>query len=172
MATQMPSSLEIAQDAPLRPVAEIAEERRQQENLYHTAPVSLRFVDSSPAFLSMMHDRPSCIMEIIMVTGTKKLYEMMDRYEKELYSFGGRPHWGQVNTITADPNHLRSLYPKYDRWLEISRRLNGNGTFDSPFSERVGFPAARAVYYGLAVYPRASLTVKAPDFPRRRSDKV
>jgi hypothetical protein len=31
------------------------------------------------------------------------------------------------------------MYPAYHRWITVYRQLNQNGTFDSPFSKRVGF---------------------------------
>jgi hypothetical protein len=31
------------------------------------------------------------------------------------------------------------MYPKYDAWIEVYQQLNRNGTFDNPFSKRVGF---------------------------------
>jgi hypothetical protein len=47
-----------------------------------------------------------------------------------------RAHWGQYNTITEE--RIRKLYPRWDAWMEVERRLNSSGVFDSPFSRRVG----------------------------------
>lgn len=30
------------------------------------------------------------------------------------------------------------MYPLYDRWIEIYLKLNPTGTFDSPFTKRIG----------------------------------
>ena len=118
---------------------ELAEEHKSLGNLYHTAPVSLRFVKASEAFLSMMHGYDTCMMEIILAKDTQGGFEMLRRYENELYKFSGRPHWGQVNSLTGSHDLIKSIYPKYDKWLEIYKQLNKNGTFDSPFTNRVGF---------------------------------
>jgi hypothetical protein len=60
----------------------------------------------------------------------------MRRYEHAMYDFQGRPHWGQVNYIA--PHQVHRLYPFLQDWLAVHRVLNSRGTFDSPFSFRVG----------------------------------
>ncbi len=116
---------------------EMVEENEALGELYHTASITVRFVKASEAFLSMMHGYDTCMVEIIMVKDTHGAFEMMQRYENELYKFSGRPHWGQVNSLTHDLIH--ALYPKFDKWLEIYEKLNKKGTFFSPFTKRVGF---------------------------------
>ena len=41
--------------------------------------------------------------------------------------------------MTGSHDLINSMYPKYDKWIEIYEKLNKNGTFDSPFTKRVGF---------------------------------
>ncbi|MGH9260499.1 MAG: D-arabinono-1,4-lactone oxidase, partial [Acidimicrobiales bacterium] len=118
---------------------ELVAEHKHQLGWYHTAPVSLRFVRASPAFLSMMQDRETCMIEIIMAKGTRGAAEMMRRYESELYTFSGRPHWGQINSLVGGRDLLCSLYPLYERWMDVHRTLNAAGTFASPFARRAGF---------------------------------
>ncbi len=118
---------------------ELVEQHESLGGLYHSAPISLRFVKASDKFLSMMHGYDTCMMEIIMAKDTVGAMEMMYRYESELYKFSGRPHWGQINSLTGSHDLVKSLYPKYDKWMEFYKKLNKNGTFDSPFSKRVGF---------------------------------
>jgi hypothetical protein len=48
-------------------------------------------------------------------------------------------YWGQINSLTGSHDLVKSIYPAYDRWIAVYRQLNQNGTFDSPFSKRVGF---------------------------------
>jgi hypothetical protein len=118
---------------------EMAHENQKVGKLFHTAPVALRFVKASRAFLSPQHGYDTCMMEIIMLKGTRGGFEMLDRYEDEFYKFSGRPHWGQVNTLTGGHDLVKSIYPKLDTWMKIYKQLNKNGTFDSPFTKRVGF---------------------------------
>ncbi len=117
---------------------EMADENKRLGRLYHTAPVSLRFVKASPAFMSMMYGHDTCMMEIILAKGTQGAYELYERYENELYKFSGRPHWGQINSLTGSHDLIRSMYPMYDCWIEVYHKLNPTGTFDSPFTKRIG----------------------------------
>ncbi len=116
---------------------EMVQEHEALGEWYHTASITIRFVKASNAFLSMMHGYDTCIVEIIMVKDTYGAFEMMHRYENEMYKFAGRPHWGQVNSLTYEA--IQSLYPEFDKWLEVYNRLNQKGTFASPFTKRVGF---------------------------------
>ncbi len=120
-------------------ILEIAERNRRQGHLYHTSPISLRFIKGTDIFLSPQYGGDTCMVEIFFVRGTQGVFEMMYEYEVESYAYSGRPHWGQVNYLTGSHDLVRSMYPKYDAWIEIYQKLNKNGTFDSPFSKRVGF---------------------------------
>jgi FAD/FMN-containing dehydrogenase len=114
---------------------EVAARHRDLGRVYHTGLVALRFVQASPAYLSMMHGRDTMMIELIQATDTEGGFELLGAYEEALYDIGGRPHWGQVNTL-AGP--LGRMYPEYDRWLAVHEDLNATGVFDSPFSKRVG----------------------------------
>ncbi|MGH8561494.1 MAG: D-arabinono-1,4-lactone oxidase, partial [Nevskiales bacterium] len=37
----------------------------------------------------------------------------------------GRPHWGKLHTLTA--KELASLYPRWDDWQRVRRRLDPRG---------------------------------------------
>jgi hypothetical protein len=105
---------------------------------FHTSPIALRFVAPSAACVSMMHGRPTMMIELILVSGTRRGHALLQDYERELAEFGARPHWGQYNTLGADAGHLRALYPRWDAWLAAQRRFNATGAFDSPFTDRIG----------------------------------
>lgn len=117
---------------------EVAARHRDLGRVYHTGLVSLRFVKASPAYLSMMHGRDTMMIELIQATDTEGGFELLGAYEDALYDLGGRPHWGQVNTLTGSHDTLRGMYPEFDRWLAVHDDLNASGVFDSPFSKRVG----------------------------------
>ena len=117
---------------------DVAARHRELGSVYHTGLVALRFVGASRAYLSMMHGRDTMMIELIQATRTEGGYELLGAYEDALYALGGRPHWGQVNTLTGSHDTLRRLYPAYDRWLAVHDELNASGVFDSPFSKRVG----------------------------------
>jgi L-gulono-1,4-lactone dehydrogenase len=121
----------------------VADERRRLGEAYQSSPISFRFVKSSPAYLSMMNGRDTMMIELIQLSRIEGGYELLAAYEEALYELGGRPHWGQVNTLTGSHDFVRSMYPSYDAWLEMRRELDPDGVFDSPFTKRVGISTDR-----------------------------
>jgi hypothetical protein len=115
---------------------EIAAERRARERLVHTSPIALRFVAPSQAFASMMHERPTMMIELMLIDGTRGGDRLLRGYEERLADLDVRPHWGQLNWLTAE--RVPSLYPRWSDWLAVQRRFNASGVFDSPFTARVG----------------------------------
>jgi L-gulono-1,4-lactone dehydrogenase len=126
-------------------IFEVAARHRKLGNAYQSSPISLRFVRASDALLSMMNGRDTMMIELIMLTHTQGGFELLADYEEALYALGGRPHWGQVNTLTGSDGLISSMYPRLDAWLAVHRRLNSSGVFDGPFSKRVGISASRFV---------------------------
>lgn len=120
-------------------ILEIAEHNREFGNVYHTAPFSLRFVKAAGDYLSMQYGVDTCMIEMPMVNGTIGGREILQRYEKAMFEFGGRPHWGQINYLTGNHDLIRSMYPKYEVWLSVFKKLNATGMFDNTFTERCGF---------------------------------
>jgi L-gulono-1,4-lactone dehydrogenase len=126
-------------------IFEVAARHRQLGNDYQSSPISLRFVHASDALLSMMSGRDTMMIEMIMLTHTEGGFELLADYEEALYALGGRPHWGQVNTLTGSDGLIASMYPRFEDWLAEHGRLNASGVFDSPFSKRVGISVSRYV---------------------------
>jgi len=124
-------------------IFELAARHRELGNVYQSSLISLRFVAASDALLSMMQGHNTMMIELIMVTHTEGGFELLADYEETLYGLGGRPHWGQYNTLTGSDGFVASMYPRYQDWLAVHRRLNSSGVFDSPFSKRVGIAPSR-----------------------------
>lgn len=118
-------------------VLETAERYRDEGSIYHTAPVALRFVAPSSALMSMMHERPTMMIELIQLVDTDGGREILAAHEERLAGFGVRPHWGQINTLA--PEELEGRYPGLGLWQQVRRQLDPDGVFASPFSKRVGF---------------------------------
>jgi hypothetical protein len=114
----------------------MAAERRGRGRRVHTSPIALRFVAPSSAWASMMYEQATMMIELIMVDGTRRGYELLAGYERDLADLGVRPHWGQVNALTAA--RVRELYPRWQDWLAARSGLAGSGAFASPFGARVG----------------------------------
>jgi FAD binding domain-containing protein/D-arabinono-1,4-lactone oxidase len=124
-------------------IFEIARRHREVGEVFHSSAMSLRFVRESPAFASMMHGRDTMMIELIQLTHTEGGMELLADYEEQLYRLDGRPHWGQVNTLTGSNGLMREMYERWDDWLAVHARFNASGVFDSPFSKRVGISESR-----------------------------
>lgn len=118
---------------------EIAARYQKIGKLFLVSPTALRFVKGSDALLSPQYKCDTCMMEIITVKGTQGAFSLYEKFENEFYQFSGRPHWGQINSLTGSHGLVASMYPAYQKWIDVYRQLNKNGTFDNPFSKRVGF---------------------------------
>jgi D-arabinono-1,4-lactone oxidase len=118
----------------------IAQRARVQGEQYQTSPFALRFVKASQAQLSMMQGINTCMIEMDMVTGTYGGPEVMQRYQESMYELGGRPHWGlEFDHLTGSNNLIGKMYPQLQSWLNVYNQFNRKGTFDSSFTDRVGF---------------------------------
>jgi hypothetical protein len=93
--------------------------------------------------MSMMQGRDTMMIELIELSRCDGGYELIAAYERELSKLGGRPHWGQVNSLSAFQGLLETMYPRYADWLQVYSQLNASGVFDSPFTDRVGISAQR-----------------------------
>jgi L-gulono-1,4-lactone dehydrogenase len=121
----------------------VASEWRKLGDVYQSSPISFRFVKASSAYMSMMNGRDTMMIELIQLSRCDGGYELNAAYEQALSRLGGRSHWGQVNTLTAAAGLLDTMHPRYQDWLDVHRRLNSSGVFDSPFTDRVGFSTPR-----------------------------
>jgi hypothetical protein len=117
-------------------IVEVARERRRVGEVFHSSPISLRFVKASDACMSMMQGRDTMMIELIMAAHTVGGVELLAAHERALYQLDGRPHWGQLNTLTGEL--VQTLYPRLADWRRVHAELNSGGVFDSPFSRRVG----------------------------------
>jgi L-gulono-1,4-lactone dehydrogenase len=115
-----------------------AAEQYAAEGAYHSSLIAMRWVASSPGFLSLQ-PRPTCMVEIPMLLDVFGADEMLWRHEKLLISrFKARPHWGQRNFLTGSHDMIRQLYPSFDEWLTVFGWFNRDGRFSSRFTDRVG----------------------------------
>jgi hypothetical protein len=123
--------------AAVQRLLDVIEDNRRQ-GVYQTAPLSLRFVKASDAYLSMAYARETCALEIAMFTEEHGAREALLSYEQALYEFDARPHWGQSNELTGTKGWLRSAYGEACQWLSVYRELNHKGVFDNAFTDRMG----------------------------------
>ena len=82
------------------------------------------------------------MIETIMLAGTEGARKIMREYESATLAYGGRPHWGQINFLSAaSPSEL---YPRYNQWLKVRDEMSPQGMFANSFTERVGISDSQA----------------------------
>jgi L-gulono-1,4-lactone dehydrogenase len=97
-------------------------------------PMQVRFVAADDALLSPAHGRGTCYIAVHMFEGME--WEHYFRaVEEALAGFDGRPHWGKRHFRTAAS--LAPLYPEWDRFAEVRRRLDPGGLFSNAYIRRV-----------------------------------
>lgn len=120
----------------LERIFELAEEAAQSRQ-YHPSPVAVRFVDACQAYMSMMYRRKSCMIEVVSLKGVTGGTDILERIEREMTQYEGRPHWG-LSLTQLNHDRLRQLYPEFAEWKSIYKKYN-KGTFENAFTARMGF---------------------------------
>lgn len=89
-------------------------------------PIEFRSVAADDVWLSPFSQRESITIAVHQYhsVDTKKLFDVC---EGVFRAYEGRPHWGKRHTRTTD--ELRTLYPDFDRFVALRRRLDPNGKF-------------------------------------------
>ncbi len=89
-------------------------------------PVEYRTVAADDCWLSPFYGRASASISIHQFheVGYQELFAAV---EPIFWKYGGRPHWGKLHTLTA--KQLAPLYPKWDDWQRVRRRLDPKGKF-------------------------------------------
>ncbi|MDN5216193.1 FAD-binding protein [Fulvivirgaceae bacterium BMA12] len=117
-------------------VAQMKDEGR----LYQSAPLGLRFVKRSNAYMTMEYGRDVMYMDTPFMTRTKGSDLILDHFQDLLLSFGGIPHWGKINNrLIGRPELVRQMYPKFKAWQKVFLEFNAKGTFSNQFSDRLLF---------------------------------
>ncbi|HVK10963.1 MAG TPA: D-arabinono-1,4-lactone oxidase [Gemmataceae bacterium] len=89
-----------------------------------------RTVAADDAYLSHAHGRATVTISLHQ-NASLPYREYFADLEPILRAHGGRPHWGKKFNLTGD--ELRPLYPMWDRFREVRRRLDPDGRFLSPY---------------------------------------
>jgi len=89
-------------------------------------PIEFRTVAADDIWLSPFYGRDSAVISI-------QQYAKMDSRplfsacEAILKSYGGRPHWGKMHTLTRD--EALALYPKFEEFCALRRKLDPKNKF-------------------------------------------
>jgi L-gulono-1,4-lactone dehydrogenase len=97
-------------------------------------PVEVRFTAGDDIPLSTAYGGERCYIAVHVFKGMP--WEQYFRgVEDVMRSVGGRPHWGKMHYRTAED--LAPVYPEWDRFQALRRRLDPDGVFANPYLDRV-----------------------------------
>lgn len=88
--------------------------------------VLVRTIAADDIYLSNANGRATTAIACLQNTSLP-YQEYFDDVEAVLRAHGGRPHWGKKHSLTA--RELRPLYPDWDTFARIRRRLDPEGVF-------------------------------------------
>jgi FAD-linked oxidoreductase len=97
-------------------------------------PVEVRFAAPDDIPLSTASGRESCYIAVHMYRGMS--YDQYFRLVESIMApLGGRPHWGKLHFRTAAD--LAPVYPEWDRFAAVRRKLDPEGRFANSYLDRV-----------------------------------
>jgi FAD-linked oxidoreductase len=97
-------------------------------------PIECRFVKADDIWLSPAYQRESAYIAVHQYQGMD-YKEYFAAVEKICQKYGGRPHWGKLNTV--DTNYLQTVYPKLPDFLAVRRQLDPEGMFLNGYLEGI-----------------------------------
>ena len=103
-----------------------ARERLRTRHPDVTWPVEYRTLAADDAMLSPAHGRETVTISIHR-DGSKPFREVFADVEAIFRDHEGRPHWGKIHTRSAE--ELAKLYPDWERFHALRRRLDPEGRF-------------------------------------------
>lgn len=111
-----------------------------ESGFYAHMPVEVRFTKADDIDMSPAHGRDSCFINIIMYRPYGNFTPHEDYwnfYEDLVLSVGGRPHWAKAHKL--GPDTLHTLYPRFDDFRNICRKLDPDQIFVNDYLERTIF---------------------------------
>ncbi|MGD1934935.1 MAG: D-arabinono-1,4-lactone oxidase [Candidatus Phaeomarinobacter sp.] len=97
-------------------------------------PIEYRTIKGDDIWLSPFQGRDSVSISIHQYA--KQDYRrLFDGAEAIFRNYGGRPHWGKLHTLTA--RELAPLYPHWDDFQAVRKRLDPKGLFLTPYLARL-----------------------------------
>jgi FAD-linked oxidoreductase len=97
-------------------------------------PVEVRCTGSDDIPLSTSTGRRSAYVAVHMFKGSE-YDEYFADVEAILRKYEGRPHWGKIHNL--DASDISSLYPEYQRFIEVRNQLDPEGVFTNDYLRRV-----------------------------------
>jgi FAD-linked oxidoreductase len=93
-------------------------------------PIECRFIKAEEAWLSPFYQRDT--VSIAVHRYFEEDYQpLFSRIEPILQKFGGRPHWGKLNTFTSQA--FKQSYPKWRDFAELRKSYDPHNKFLNPY---------------------------------------
>lgn len=109
--------------------------RAQAPSYAHLLQVSeVRTVAADDLWLSSAHGHDVVGLHFTWVRDVDGVYAVLPAIEEALLPLGARPHWGKC--FVAGAEQLRPLYPRFDDFRDLARRVDPTGKFRNLFLER------------------------------------
>ncbi|MGW4779765.1 FAD-binding protein [Streptomyces filamentosus] len=100
----------------------------------HLQVGEIRSVAADGHWLSPAHRRASVAFHFTWLPDTAAVTKALHVIEDVLAPFAARPHWGKL--FVTEPETLRGLYPRYDRFERLTADVDPTGTFRNDFVAR------------------------------------
>ena len=97
-------------------------------------PVEVRCTGGDDIPFSTSTGRRSAYIAVHMFKGSE-YSEYFAAVEAILRKYEGRPHWGKIHNL--DASDISSLYPEYQRFIEVRNQLDPEGVFTNDYLRRV-----------------------------------
>ncbi|KAI0213805.1 L-gulonolactone oxidase [Lamellibrachia satsuma] len=101
-------------------------------------PIEVRFVKADDIYLSPCCGQDSCYINILSYRPYGKAIphdSYWKAYQDIVFKAGGRPHWAKDHTLTSDV--LSGMYPGWQQFSSVRRRLDPNGMFTNAYVDRL-----------------------------------
>src|SRR5699024_7716472 len=109
-------------------------EKIKAESYAVNFPIESRYVHGDEMRLSPAYKQTSAFIAVHMYKGMP-FEAFFHDMEKILQSFGRRPHWGKMHTMTHD--QLEALYPQLENFLKVRAQLDPHNIFVNDYMRRL-----------------------------------
>ena len=102
-------------------------------------PIEFRYIAADDTTLGMCSERAGAAISVHQYY-RQDYRELFALLEPVFRKYQGRPHWGKLHTLQA--SELRVLYPRWETFLAVRRRVDPRARFLNPYARTLlGVPA-------------------------------
>ena len=109
----------------------LAVERLRDQVTPHLLISEIRTIAADNFWLSPCYMQPSVAIHFTWKQDWPSVRKLLPIIERELATFGVRPHWGKLFTISA--SQLKERYPKLPDFVALARQYDPRGKFRNAF---------------------------------------